>query len=117
MSVLKLASSNSAYFVIDGASTRAQLIIGPDIYGVIWYVERIVVTTNSSQTNGQSRCRVYLNTESVTALLDGTYSGDQDVNETKLTLMAGEKLFVVWTGGDFGALATIIVSGTYETGR
>ena len=118
MTVLPLQASQSASFVADGQSSIARVWIGPSVAGTKWMIKRITVSTNSPGVlDGASRCRVYLNTETPTALIGGTYSGDQDTNETDVKLYETDKLIVVWTGGDIGSIATVFVQGEYDTGR
>lgn len=115
---ISLQTSITATFGADSAGgTVARTQIGPTVYGSEWDIKRVVVSTTSSGLNGSSRFYMYLNSESPSALLDGTYSGDQDVNETSLHLRTGDNLICVWTGGDDGAIATAIIIGEVETGR
>jgi len=96
------------------ASGIARATIGPQIYGTKWLVDRINVTSTSVLS---SQCRVYLNAEVDTALFTGTYSGNQDSDDSDFTMDTLDKLIFVWSGGTVGAVATAIVTGKIETGR
>lgn len=44
--------------------------------------------------------------------VDSTYSGDKDDSDTVIDIPAGSYYTGQWTGGDIGAILTIIVRGT-----
>ncbi len=90
----------------------ARAAVGPQKFGTTWNVKRIV-------TNADSKCelRVYRNSESPNALLDATYTGEQDINETDITLATLESLVFVWSEGIPGKNAIGIITGTQDDGR
>lgn len=118
MTTIPLNVSVTAAFIDDGnGGTVARVETAPTVYGSTWHVRRIVVNTTSSGINGSSVFKLYRVNEQPSNMVDGTYSGDQDVDETQFGLMALEKLIFVWTGGDLGAIATAVISGEVDTGR
>ncbi len=109
MTVMHLGTQATSKFNAEGF---ARAIIGPQKFGTTWNVKRIV-------TNADSKCelRVYRNSESPNALLDATYSGEQDINETDITLATLESLVFVWSKGISGQNAIGIITGTQDDGR
>ncbi len=107
--VIPLTETPSTLF---GADNRASITIGPQRYGHVWKITRITVSTTSVVN---TQMRMHLNTESPTAFLDGSYSGNSDTNDTSITLQSLDKLIFVWTGGDIGASAQVGLYGTVET--
>ena len=97
--------------------TIARAQIGPQTFGEKWHITRIVTNTTSTGLNGQSQLRVYRAIESPLTLLDGTYSADQDISDTDISLVTLENLVFVWTNGDNGSEAIGIISGTIDDGR
>lgn len=118
MATIPLYESASAKFVDDGnGGTVARVTLSPQRFGSKWTVTRIVVSTTSSGNNGSSQFRIYRNSEQPSAMIDGTYSGDQDVDETNFTVQTMEQLICVWTKGDLGTEGTVVITGTIDTGR
>ncbi len=109
MSVIPLSAQANATFNAQGI---ARAIVGPQRFGTTWNVKRIV-------TNATSKCelRVYRNSESPNALLDATYTGEQDINETDILLVTLESLVFVWSQGIPGQTGIGIITGTQDDGR
>lgn len=96
--------------VYDSTGT-ARLTIGPTVFGEIWRVRRMTVTSTSTI---DSDARVYLNAELDSRLVAGTWSGNRDFNETDITLQTLDRFIVVWVGGTPGALASFLVQGVTQ---
>lgn len=90
----------------------ARVRIGPKVFGETWRVRRMTVST--STTGGETDARVYLNSEIATRMVAGSYSGNQDFNETDITLQTLDELIVVWQGGTVGTRADFLVQGLKE---
>jgi hypothetical protein len=91
------------------AGGTATIVISPSIQGEQWDITKLVV---SSTSVAQTEVRIYRGTASDVNLIDGSYSGNQDVSDTELTLLAGEVLTFQWTGGTNGATCTARLEGT-----
>ena len=103
-----LNASRSATVLPSGT---AEARLGPQVYGETWHITRMVVYT-TSQANAEAR--VYLNGILPTNLIAGTYSGEQDFNETVVDLNTFDTLICVWSNGNPGDTATFSLAGTTE---
>ena len=93
----------------NGAGT---LLFGPVPNVEQWNITTMSVTTSGPNTK-QALVQVYRNTPSIqAALIDGTYSGNFDTSACDITLDAGERLYIVWSGGNANAAATYRIEGT-----
>jgi hypothetical protein len=97
------------------ANGVARGSLGPTVYGHSWNISRITTTTNDF--NKRNEVRVYLNGESQQRLLAGSYNGNQDFNETTVTLQTLDKLIPVWSGCTPGTVCTLQVQGTITDRR
>ena len=97
--------------------TTAQCEIRNDIYGTLWEVKSVQISTDSPQTYGASQFYLYLNSQTPGGIRDSTYQGDGANSDTDITMRAGDRLIGVWTGGDSGSHATLTIRGEKETGR
>ena len=96
--------------VFDGTGV-ARVRIGPTVYGESWRLRRMTVnTTSSSDTDA----KVFLNYETESRMVAGSYSGNRDFNETDMTLQTLDVLICVWTEGTPGANASLVLQGTKE---
>lgn len=87
----------------------ARASTGPTVFGTKWEVTRLVTSTTSV---ADTTLKVYLNSETPSALVDSTYLANNDVSETNSIMLATlDKLVFVWEGGTPGAVATGIVTG------
>jgi hypothetical protein len=80
-----------------------------------WKIDRLAVTTTTNTNEPQ--VKVYLDSVSEGNLLDGTYTGSNDSTDINTSLLTGQSLVVVWSGGDSGAVATASIYGTMEDPR
>jgi hypothetical protein len=103
-----LDTNLNAVFGTDGV---ARGTIGPTVYGDKWRVRRMVVSTDSA---ADTDARVYLNLEIPSRMVAGSYSGNQDFNETDITLQTLDRLIVVWNSGTPAARAAFLIQGTIE---
>lgn len=119
MTTIPLDTAASATFVDNGnGSSVATVQLGPAVYASTWHVRNTLITTNSTQQQfGVSTFTLYRMNQSPSSMIDGSYSGDQDTSDTAYSLSFGQTVIGVWSGGDIGAIATLTLSGTVETGR
>lgn len=105
----------SAFVTLDGAGS-GMVTLGPQVYGVTWHIAKMVTSTTSVDPYNP-RLHVYRNYVSPGTLLDGTYSANQDVNETDVDLLTAESLVFVYENGEPGAIGTIVLYGYEDRGR
>jgi len=104
-------ASVSAQFVSDGlGGTVCRAVVSPTRVGISWDIDQMVTTVNPP-TIPSSQLKVYRGPVSVTTLLEGTFTADNDSSDTKLSLGSTDFLTFVWTGGSLGAIATATVHG------
>jgi hypothetical protein len=70
--------------------------------------------TVSTDSTSDTDARVYLNSENPSRMIAGSYSGNQDFNETDITLQTLDTFICVWNSGTPGARADFIVQGISE---
>jgi len=113
---VRIPLAESATGVLNAAG-RVSLSMGPAVYGSYWSVERISVSCTSAT---DTDCTMYRQIESPTTLIDATSNGNSDTNDSSgnpIDVKQGQSLVFVWTGGVAGAVATVVLDGTKETGR
>lgn len=116
MSTIPLLQSASSPYVSDGAgSTVARISLGPTVFGETWHVTQITCATTSAVRS--STFSLYKNTESPYAYLDGSQSGDNDASNTVVDMLNLDRLIGVFRGGSLGAICTMVLAGTKNTGR
>lgn len=104
--VVPLQTSVSAQF--DPASI-ATAITGPARARHTWRVTRFVTTAGAP---GDSvMLTLYRNSDLPGNVIDSTYQGVQATSETDITLLEGERLIAIWTGGSPGTIATLNITG------
>jgi hypothetical protein len=91
---------------LDGTGA-GQVVIGPA--GFDWLVRRTSVKTSTAVK--QPTATLYRGGVSDAAFLEGSFSGANDASDTVHLMQPGELLYCVWSGGDAGARATLVVSG------
>lgn len=100
----------SASIIFD-ANGQGTVIVGPNVYGTIWNISRVTTTCTSPNTN-QVTFTIYRGYISPGMQIGGTYSGQQDSDETSINLKTGDQLVGQWTGGNSGDVGTMTVFGT-----
>lgn len=98
----------SATVTLD-AQGQGVVQLGPRTGGHQWDVTMITTTTTSILP---TQFYLYRNVLAVSGQIGGSWSGNQDFNETDhLHLYNGEQLIGQWIGGTSGGIATMIVTG------
>lgn len=100
---------NESGSVVLSASGGGTVKIGPGRPGTKWHVKVLAVSTSTAVAVPEAR--IYLGEPASGNLLGGTYTGSSDSTDLDVWIYAGQKLSVVWTGGDSGARATVSVYG------
>ena len=95
------------------SSGSGQVDLSPPA-GVTWEVSSVSCVTSTRVK--EPVFKLYLDAVSDTAFLEGSFSGSQDTTGTPRTVR-DRTLIGVWTGGDAGARATMIVAGTVGARR
>lgn len=92
-----------------GASGIVSVEYGDVPRGLIWKIERVTVQTDSAAA---TTARLYLNSAGTGRMLaDGTNSGNLDVGDQfhAITMPAGHKVEIEWTGMSLNAVATAVL--------
>lgn len=105
----RLLESNSDTFDANGVATARK---GPNAYGDVWTITRVVISTTSVL---QTTAKMYLNSILADNLIDVSAMGNADISDTSdINLGTTEKLIVRWTGGTPGTIATMVLYGIAE---
>jgi hypothetical protein len=102
--------------VILGASGGGTARVGPLTAREVWSPITASVAANANPTN-EAQCKIYVGlSASAENFRDITFSGSSGDSSGKVTgrLSKGNFVFAVWSGGDIGATATLIVTGDKE---
>lgn len=94
-------------------SGNGTAAIGPTGTRETWSPATAAVSASSS--NSEATAKVYAGSQvSQGTFVDGTTWGSTGDNTNNFTqpVYPGQEVFAVWTGGDPGATATLVVSGT-----
>jgi hypothetical protein len=119
MTTVRLNQSATVILNAQGAGT-AQL--GPIHARESWSPAVASVKTNQTAATiaNEAQCKVYAGADtSDSNYVDGTLSGSTgdstaNVNFSGQSVVCGEYVFAVWSGGDAGAQGRVIVRGTKQ---
>lgn len=94
------------------ANGVATVRIGPEVYGDVWIITRVNVSSTSAlATTGT----LYLNVVRASNQLDTSAGANADTSDTSdINLGTTEKLIFRWRGGTPGAIATMTLYGFAE---
>lgn len=103
----------TAAVVLNGSGAGTAKV-GPISARETWKPENAHVSA-SSNTN-EAACSIYVGDSPIQAnFRDTTFSGSSGDSSDRVnasTVRVGQYVWAVWTGGDAGATATLIVTGT-----
>lgn len=93
------------------ANGNGALQIGPDKFNESWQID--VVTISVSTHVIEPQFKIYRGSSTaVTSLIGGSHSGSFDSDTSfNYTLNPQGQLTCVWSGGDVGAVATVVFHG------
>jgi hypothetical protein len=74
-----------------------------------WRITNLSVSSTS--TNLVPTVKLYRNSETPSALIDGSYTGTFNSRSDETFLEVGERLLAVFEGSDVGALCTVTITG------
>lgn len=98
----------SAQVTLNGSGYGA-IRIGPT--GEQWFITRTMVRATTHVL--EAICTIYQTNIGATFQRDITYTGSTgDTSDTEFHVTDGDALWVEWSGGDAGAVATVTISGT-----
>lgn len=105
---------NQAASVTLDVSGNGNASIGPqNMPGTqSWHITGVILKTSRKGLAPVPSCEVYLDTIDPSNLQGVTYDGSFNQGACDITMIQGQRLIGVWTGGQLGDLATIVVSGT-----
>lgn len=99
---------------LDG-SGNGTVKIGPATSREIWYPANVHVVANTGQVTKEASCIIYVGqTVNPNGFRDGTLSGSTGDSTDRVNadqIKAGEYIYAVWSGGDAGVQATMVVTG------
>ena len=100
---------------LDG-SGNGSISISPQSAREVWHPENIHV--NVSTNVNEAQCKIYVGDSAIQSnFRDGTFSGSSGDSSDKInadTVKVGSHIFAIFTGGDAGAFASAIVTGTKD---
>lgn len=108
----ELTLEESASVTLD-ATGGGRVRLGPRAHGEEWSPDVASITTSTADVFPE--CRVHVGHVPLPEnLVDGTFTGNLNstTNIRGSTLRLGQYVWGVWSGGDPGADATLIVRGT-----
>jgi hypothetical protein len=109
MRTLSLRASYSVTLDSDGNGTVQA---GPSSPGEQWQLS--IASVSVSTNTNEASCRVYIGADTTqTNYADGTLSGStgDSTDRVSYPLNPGQSVWAVWTGGDSGATATLVLQG------
>ena len=110
-----MASSlrESGSVILDGSGNGA-VTLTPGMLD--WVITRTTITVES--TTAEPTFKLYESNVNAADFLEGTWVGSLSTSDTTHLVRSGQALIGVWTGGDPGASATLIVRGVaYPPGQ
>jgi hypothetical protein len=93
---------------------KGTVSAGPSMPGVEWYPSTVAVTVSPVSTTTISQFALYNGAAGAANFLGGTYTGDQNSDDISVVLYPGMVLTGVWTLGNPGAVATMVITGTMK---
>lgn len=107
--------TQSAFVTLDG-SGNGTASMGPLTAREVWHPAQVAVRVNTNTKEAQ--CTVYVGDTPIQAnFRDATFSGSSGDTTDAVSadvVKCGWKIFAVWTGGDAGQVATMVVTGTKD---
>ena len=101
----------SAQVTLNG-SGNGTVSLGPSLPGVNWQPSLVSVSVSPTSGTTVSQFRLYLGLPVQQNLIGGTYTGDINSSGLSVTLWPGMILTGVWSGGNPGATAAMVLTGT-----
>ena len=102
----------TASVTLDG-SGNGTAQAGPSGTNEVWSVSNVSVSA-SSNTN-EAICKIYAGVSAnASSFMDGTTWGStgDSTSNVGASVYVGMQVFAVWSGGDSGARATMVITGT-----
>ncbi len=110
-----VALNLSAEVTLD-ASGNGTCKVGPQGHGEVWHPMVASVHVGGTIVNSPV-CKIFVGTSTEASnFCDATFTGEQDSTDrvSGSTLWLGYYVWAVWTGGDVGSQATLVVTGTLD---
>lgn len=106
--------SASASVVLD-SSGNGTASAGPSSPGEVWFPTSVSVSASSN--TAEAIAKIYAGGQiSQSMFADGTTWGSTGDSTSNVSgpVYPGQQVFAVWTGGDTGATATVVITGTRQ---
>lgn len=104
--------TKTASVVLNG-SGNGTASIGPTITNEVWNVG--VASVSVATNTNEATCRIYAGASAAqNTFVDGTTWGSTGDSTSNFAgpVYLGQQVFAVWTGGDPGQTATLVITGT-----
>lgn len=104
--------SRSVSVILNG-SGAGTASIGPTITNEVWTVS--VASVSVSSNVNEAVCKTYAGASATAvSFVDGTTWGSTGDSTSNFSgpVYTGQQVSAVWTGGDAGAIATLVVTGS-----
>ena len=95
---------------LDAYGNGTIAYIGPVMTMERWQIQVVQTTC----TSGKQTKMLMTRGDRANAIIDGTYSGNQDTSPVSMTLITGQSLTFIYSGGDAGAIGTVTLQGSRE---
>jgi hypothetical protein len=94
-------------------ATGGQLSVGPDSSAgpANWLVTGVIVKTTRPGVAPIPAVDIYRDTADASNLIGTHYDGSRGSGSCEELITRGQRILAVWTGGQAGDVATLIVSG------
>lgn len=106
----------SGRVTLDG-SGNGTVAIGPLTAREVWHPGQVTVSANANPVN-EASCNIYAGDTAIPMnFRDGTFSGSSGDSTDALNaseIRCGHRVIAVWSGGDPGQVATLVVTGTKD---
>ncbi len=103
--------------IVLDSSGNGTAQLGPIGAREVWHPENAHVSVQTP-VNSEAQCKIYVGDQAIDSTFrDGTFSGSSGDSTDRISadvVKVGAYIFAVWTGGDPGQTATLIVTGTKD---
>lgn len=105
-------------FVTLDINGNGTVQIGPLSAREVWHPSNAAVSVTPTPPVNEAICKIYAGDQPIQMhFVDGTFSGSSGDSTDSIgsrEIKVGWKVWAVWTGGDVGAIATLVVTGSKD---
>lgn len=110
---MRTLNLRASYSVVLDDNGNGTVQAGPSSPGEQWQLDIASVSVSSNAS--EASCKIYLGADTTQPnYADGTLSGSTGDSTDRISypLNPGQSIWAVWSGGDAGATATLVLQGT-----